>query len=85
LVKRNAAFALANEGDLAGRDQLVKMLDKEYVDRFTEITPQNRQRYRMAAVVWLGKLNEISVLEKVSREDPDLQVRDAALKQLGKN
>ena len=67
MVKWNAAFALANKGDKAGRDQLVKLLDKEYVDRFTEITLQNRQRYRIAAVNWLAKLNQTSALEKVRR------------------
>ena len=82
MVKWNAAFALANKGDRAGRDQLVKLLDKDYVDRFTDITMQNRQRYRIAAVNWLAKLDEKSALEKVSREDADLQVRNAAIQQL---
>ena len=82
MVKWNAAFALANKGDRAGRDQLVKLLDKDYVDRFTDITMQNRQRYRIAAVNWLAKLDETSALEKVSREDVDLQVRNAAIQQL---
>ncbi len=82
MVKWNAAFALANKGDRAGSDQLVRLLDKEYVDRFTDVTLQNRQRYRIAAVNWLGKLNETSALEKVSRDDLDLQVRNAAIQQL---
>lgn len=82
LVRWNAAFALANRGDAAGRDQLVKLLDKEYVDRFTQVTPQNRQRYRVAAVRWLARLGETSALQTVSRQDPDLQVRNAAIQQL---
>ncbi len=84
MVKWNAAFALANKGDRAGRDQLVKLLDKEYVDRQFEVTPQNRQRYRIAAVNWLAKLGETNALERVSRDDMDLQVRNAAMQQLGK-
>jgi HEAT repeat protein len=76
MVRWNAAFALANKGDRAGRDQLV------YVDRFTDVTVQNRQRYRMAAVNWLAKMGEISALEKVSRQDADLQVRNTAIQQL---
>jgi HEAT repeat protein len=82
LVKWNAAFALAQRGEPAGRDQLIKLLDKQYVDRFTEVTPQNRQRYRVAAVRWLARLGETSALQVVSREDPDLQVRNAAIQQL---
>ena len=82
MVKWNAAFALANRNDTAARDMLVRLLDKEYVDRFTDVTLQNRQRYRIAAVNWLGKLNETSALESVSRDDLDLQVRNAAIQQL---
>jgi HEAT repeat protein len=82
MVKWNAAFALANKHDRAGRDQLVRLLDKEYVDRFTDVTVQNRQRYRMAAVNWLAKLGEVSVLEKVSQHETDLQVRNTAIQQL---
>ena len=82
MVKWNAAFALANKSDRAGRDQLVRLLDKEYVDRQAEVTLLNRQRYRIAAVTWLAKLGETSALEKVSREDADLQVRNAAIQQL---
>jgi HEAT repeat protein len=85
MVQWNAAFALANRSDGAGRDVLVRLLDKEYVDRFAETTPQNRQRYRMAAVVWLAKLDKgaaLPVLEKVSAGDADLQVRNAALQEI---
>src|ERR1043166_1904149 len=85
LVKWNAAFALTNKGDVAGHDTLVGMLDKSYVDRFTQVTPENRQRYRVAAVQWLAKLDRagaIPLLEKVGREDADLQVRNAAIQQV---
>ena len=85
LVKWNAAFALANKGDVAGHDTLVGLLDKSFVDRFTEVTPENRQRYRVAAVVWLAKLDRVEaipLLEKVGREDADFQVRNAAIQQV---
>ena len=85
LVKWNAAFALARKGDAAGRGVLVRLLDKQYVDRFTETTVENRRRYRVAAVVWLAKLggaDTVALLEKVSSEDEDLQVRSAAIQQL---
>ena len=85
LVKWNAAFALANQGDTAGRDTLVALLDKAYVDRFTEVTPENRQRYRVAAVTWVAKLDRVAaipLLERVGRDDADLQVRNAAIQQV---
>ncbi len=85
LVKWNAAFALANRQDPAGRDVLVRMLDKEFVDRFSQATVENRQRYRVAAVVFLARMDgpaAIPWLEKMSATEPDLPVRNAAIQQL---
>lgn len=85
LVKWNAAFALANRRDAAGHEVLLRLLDKEYVDRQQQVTMPNRSKYRAAAVVWLGQLDQQAArpaLEKVAKEDVDLRVRDAALKQL---
>jgi len=85
LVKWNAAFALANRGDVAGRDGLLRLLDKDFVDRQVTVTPANRSRYRVAAVTWLAKLDKtaaLPVLEKMSTTDLDLRVRNAALQQV---
>src|SRR6266404_5488547 len=64
LVKWNAAFGLASKKDVAAWDVLARLLDKEYVDRVTQLMPQesrplaeNIQRYRVAAVVWVAKLD----------------------------
>jgi HEAT repeat protein len=85
LVQWNAAFGLASRGDTAGRRVLEKLLDKPYVDQFTQATPENRQRYRIAAVELLARVDPIGArpaLEKVGAEDADLQVRNAAMRQL---
>ncbi len=92
LVKWNAAFGLANKGSLAAWDVLTRLLDKEYVDRVTELMPregrpleENIQRYRVAAVVWVAKLDPTKarpLLEKMSTSEADLQVRNAAIQQL---
>jgi HEAT repeat protein len=85
MVQWNAAFALANRGDKAAHGVLAGLLDKEYVDRQTEVTPANRSKYRTQAVVWLAKLDKEAarpLLEKVAANDADLQVRNAALEQL---
>jgi HEAT repeat protein len=86
-VQWNAAFALARKGDAAGRDVLVRLLDRSYVDKFTTIMPQNRQRYRVAAVQALVKLDNTGALEmlkEVSEKDSDLQVRNAAIQELNR-
>ena len=85
LVRWNAAFGLAGKGDAAGREVLVQLLDKEYVDRFAQVTVENRQRYRVAAVTLLAKVDQqaaVPALEKVAAGDLDLQVRSAAIQQL---
>jgi len=94
LVKWNAAFGLANKGDTAAWDVLVRLLDKDYVDRVTQLMPredrplaENIQRYRVAAVAWVAKLDPIKarpLLEKMSTSEADLQVRNAAIQQLNK-
>jgi hypothetical protein len=85
LVKWNAAFALANKNDPAARGILLRLLDKEYVDRFPQATVQNRQRYRIAAVNALARLDDAAAmpaLQKVGAEDADLRVRNAAIQQM---
>ena len=92
LVKWNAAFGLARKGNPAAWDVLVRLLDKEYVDRVTQSMqqedrplPENVSRYRAAAVVWLAKLDAMKaapLLEKTSGSEPDLMVRNAAIQQV---
>jgi HEAT repeat protein len=92
LVKWNAAFGLANKGNPAAWDVLVRLLDKEYVDRVTQLMqrenrplPENVSRYRAAAAVWLAKLDPSKaapLLEKTSKNEQDLLVRNAAIQQL---
>jgi HEAT repeat protein len=92
LVKWNAAFGLASKGNAAAWDVLARLLDKEYVDRVTELMPkegrplaENIQRYRVAAVMWVAKLDPSKatpLLEKMSIRETDLRVRNAAIQQL---
>jgi HEAT repeat protein len=85
LVKWNAAFALARQGDPAGQDVLASLLDKSYVDRQTQVTAGNRTKLRVAALLMLVKLDAAGarpLLETVAAQDADLRVRSVALEQL---
>jgi HEAT repeat protein len=92
LVKWNAAFGLASKGNIAAWDVLARLLDREYVDRVTQLMPkegrplaENIQRYRVAAVMWVAKLDPSKaapLLEKMSTSETDLRVRNAAIQQL---
>jgi HEAT repeat protein len=91
LMQWNAAFGLASKGDRACLPVLERLLDKEYVDGFVRSlpperrpTPQNIQRYRVAAVMYVAQLEgdgALPRLEQLAASDPDLQVRNAALHQ----
>ena len=92
LVKWNAAFGLANKSNPAAWNVLVRLLDKEYVDRVTQLMqrenrplPENVSRYRAAAAVWLVKLDPAKaapLLEKMRGSEQDLLVRNAVIQQL---
>ena len=92
LVKWNAAFGLAKKGNPVAWDVLVRLLDREYVDRVTQLMerenrplPENVSRYRAAAVTWLAKLDATKaapLLEKIRENEQDLLVRNAAIQQI---
>jgi HEAT repeat protein len=92
LVKWNAAFGLASKGNAVAWDVLARLLDKEYVDRVTQLMPkegrplaENIQRYRVAAVMWVAKLDPSKatpLLVRMSTGEADLRVRNAAIQQL---
>ncbi len=92
LMQWNAAFGLATHRDTAPAPVLERLLDADHVAQAIQSlpaerrpTPQNLQRYRVAAVMLYGQTMRESgrtKLEEVSRSDPDLRVRGAALQQL---
>jgi HEAT repeat protein len=86
-VRWNAAMALARMNDDAGADILERLLDHGYVDRIPDMTPDQKTDLMVNAVKCLALLKYQPAREKVaalSRSDPNLAVRDAALEALKK-
>ncbi len=86
-VRWNAAMALARMNDDSGADLLVKLTDRTYVDKLAEMTPEQRTELTVSAVQCLALLKFQPAREKLvalSKNDPNLLVRDAAMEALKK-
>lgn len=82
LVGWNAAFGLARQGSSAGEKVLTRLLDFEYVQKRGALTVAQRHQYRVAAIQQLATLNAtnaISWIEGLTKNDPDMPVRQAAI------
>ena len=86
-VQWSAAMALAQMQDPAGADLLIKLLDRSYVSQLEGMTGNQKNELMMNAIKCLGILKFPGARDKIvelSRNDPDLSVRDASLEALKK-
>jgi HEAT repeat protein len=84
-IRLNAAVALAQLGDTEGAEQLIKVLDRAYVDSLADFIPDQRTALMVNAVKTLAKLKYEPAFEKIrvlSENDPAPAVRSAALEAL---
>ena len=81
-VRWNAAMSLAQLGDAAGSEMLMRLTDRDYLAGFDLMSDEDRENVITNAVHCLGLLqlegarNQLAIL---SKDDPSLKVRDAAL------
>jgi len=86
-VRWNAAIALAQLNDASGSELLIKLLDRGYVDKLADISPEQKSQLVINAVKCLGLLKFQPARDKIialSQSDPDLAVRDVSLEALKK-
>jgi hypothetical protein len=84
-VRWNAAMALARMDDRSGADLLIEITDRAYLDQFTEISEEGKNAIIVNAVKCLGLLKLERAREQIvllSRSDPSVTVRSAALRAL---
>jgi len=84
-VTWNAAIALARMKDASGSDVLMKLLDRSYLNGFSQITEDRKGEIMVNAIGAAKKLNTPQLMDqirKLSTSDPTPRVRDAALKAL---
>lgn len=86
-VTWDAAIALAKLRDPAGKEILERLLTREYFDAFQEVNAEERARAMIVAVQAAARLNdpELDAMIRGLQEDPNLQIRNAALSVLAES
>jgi hypothetical protein len=86
-VRWNAAMALAQMNDASGAALLMKLTERSHLDTLTGMTAEQKNELLISAVKCLGLLKFQPAQGRIaalSRNDPDLGVRDASLEALKK-
>ena len=86
-IRWDAAIALAKMGNSEGAYIIEGLLDREYLNKFSEIDPVEQKRVLMIAIktasILFDKRFEDNLIS-LSKNDKDLSIRDAAIKALEK-
>ena len=86
-IRWDAAIALAKMGNSEGAYIIEGLLDREYLNKFSEIDPVEHKRVLMIAIktasILFDKRFEDNLIS-LSKNDKDLSIRDAAIKALEK-
>ena len=86
-VRWYAAMALAQVNDASGSEVLMKLIDRELYGQAQGLTAEQKSQLLINAVKCLGILKFQPAKDRIlalSRNDPDLAVRDASLEALKK-
>ena len=87
-IRWDAAIALAKIGNDSGAYIIEGLLDRDYLNRFSEIDPVEQNKVLMVAIktasILFDKRFEDNLIS-LSKNDKDLSIRDAAIKALEKN
>jgi HEAT repeat protein len=84
-VAWNAAIALARLGDSAGMPLLSKMLNREYLNGFSNLTEPNKKELMINAIKASAKLQNPELRQQIktlSTTDPDPGIRNVAIQAL---
>lgn len=84
-VAWNAAMALAKLGDDSGRAQILQMLDRELLGSIEAMTEDQRTEAMITAIKGAALLGDGEMRQRlldISRQEPNLKVRQAALEAL---
>ena len=84
-VRWNAAISLAKHGDSSGKNEILNLLDRDYLDKFESIDRYEKEQVLMIAVKISPLLNDKDIDKAVlliSQKDDNLKLRDEAMKAL---
>ena len=84
-VSWNSAIALARLGDPSGAQLLLKMMDRNYLASFSNMTEPNKKELMINTIKASAKLHNAQLTEqikKLSTTDPDPGIRNEAIQAL---
>ena len=84
-VSWNAAIALARMNDSSGSDLLKKMLRRDYLASFPNMTEEKKEELMINTILASAKIQNPEIQDQIktlSTSDPSPKVRDAALKEI---
>ncbi len=84
-VSWNSAIALARMNNATGADILLKIMNRDYLAGFLQMSEQNKEELMINAIKVSAKLGDpalTQLIKTLSGSDPSPRVRDAAIKAL---
>ena len=86
-IRWDAAIGLAKMGDDAGTDIIASLLNRRYYNNFKEIDNWEMEKAIMVAIQISNQMKDIRFTENLkilALSDPNMKIRDAAIKTLSK-
>ena len=84
-VRWDAAIALTKMGDSSGQQVILRLLDREYLDKFSEVDPYEQNQIILVAIRASTHIKNpvlSEAVKKLSKSDPNMKVRNAAMEAL---
>ena len=84
-VRWDASIALAKYGNKSGVNVINNLLDRRYYDQFKEVDSEEKVQAILIAIKAAGKITSIKLVEnllKLATLDPNMKIRDSAIKTL---
>jgi len=84
-VRWDAAIALAKMGDSSGQQVILRLLNREYLEKFPEVDPYEQNQIILVAIKaasYIRNSGLSEVIKKLSKNDPNMKVRNAAMEAL---
>ena len=82
-VQWGSAISLANLKDPAGKEVLLKLLDRTYLARFPQVDLQEQTHVLLVALEAAGNLKDVQIkqaIDRLAKNDQNMNVRKLALK-----
>jgi HEAT repeat protein len=81
-VQWDAAIALAKMGDASGKDILLRLLDRLYLSRFSEVDLYEQNHIMLVTIEAAARLNDPElndVIKKLAHDDQNMNIRQTAM------